>query len=175
MIMQVSLIAAMSENMVIGRQGRLPWHLPNDLKHFKSITMGRNILMGRRTFDSIAKALPGRRNFVLTRDRAFHAKDVRVLHSFDEAMDLKIDQLMVIGGAEIYRMFIPVCQAIHMTLVHAEIGGDTYFPPIDGFIETTRKFNDCDSKHRYSYSFIEYRPTMGVAPIRTTNDLVKEL
>lgn len=152
----ISIIAAMSENRVIGINGRLPWHLPNDLRRFKQITWGKNILMGRVTFNSINRPLPGRNNLVLTKNPSFEHENITVIHSLDELWALKLDELMVIGGEEIYRLFLPLCSKIYLTLVHTEISGDAYFPEINGFKEVARVAHEADEKHIFAYSFIDY-------------------
>lgn len=158
--MKITFVAAMSENGVIGNDGALPWHLPNDFKHFKRLTVGKNILMGRKTFTSIGRALPNRQNYVLTRNRTFHAEDVTVFHSKHDVLNAGFSELIVIGGAELYQMFLHECTHVFLTLVHATIPGDTYFPSLDGFIETHRETFAADQQHAYSYSFIEYeKPT----------------
>jgi dihydrofolate reductase len=154
--MKVSFIAAMSENRVIGNMGMLPWHLPHDLQHFKKLTLGRHILMGRKTFDSLKRPLPNRHNYVLTKNRDFAADNVRVFYTKAEVLQSDIDELIVIGGEELFKLFMPECEKIYLTLVHAVVKGDAYFPEFEGFIEKVRDDFDSDDKHRYNYSFIEY-------------------
>ena len=135
----LTLVVAAADNDVIGRGNALPWHLPADLRHFKQRTMGRPVLMGRRTFESIGRPLPGRSNIVLTRDRGFAAAGVRAVHSLDEALRLAGDialidgseELMVIGGAEVYAQALPRATGISLTRVHLSPPGDTFLPPID--------------------------------------------
>lgn len=146
----------MSENRVIGKGGKLPWHLPHDLTHFKKLTMGKNILMGRKTFDSIGSALKNRNNFVLTRNQEFYAPNVRVFHRKDEVLESGLDEIMVIGGEDIYRLFLKECTRIYLTLVHTTIVGDAYFPQIHGFKELSREDHNADEKHAFRYTFIEY-------------------
>src|SRR5262245_8417642 len=126
----VSLIVAMAENGVIGRDNALPWRLPEDLRRFKTITMGKPVIMGRKTFESIGKPLPGRTNIVLTRDKSWSADGVSVVHSFDEAMARagEVAEVAVIGGAELFRMALARADRIYLTLVHAEVAGDVVFP-----------------------------------------------
>jgi len=128
----IVLVAAVADNGVIGARGRLPWHLPADLRRFKAMTMGRPVIMGRRTFDSIGRALPRRRNIVITRDRGWKASGAEVAASMDEALALARDDgaVMVIGGAEVYALALPRADRIELTEVHATPEGDTYFPPI---------------------------------------------
>ena len=129
----ICLVVGMARNHVIGRDNALPWRLPADLKHFKEITWGKPILMGRRTFESIGKPLPGRTNLVLTRDKGWTAAGVLVAHSLDEALERVKDapELAGIGGADVFRMLMPLASRIHLTRIDADIPGDTVFPPID--------------------------------------------
>ena len=131
--MKISLIVAVSANNVIGADGGLPWHLPEDLKHFKSITMGKPMIMGRATWESIGRALPGRKSIVMTRQTDFEAEGCEVVSSVDEALAAAgdADEVMIIGGGEIYRLFLPTADRIYMTRVHADVEGDTYLDEID--------------------------------------------
>ena len=155
----VELVVAVSENDVIGRANELPWRLPADLKHFKKLTMGHHILMGRKTYESIGKALPGRTNWVLTRSSDFAPADCNVVHTLKEA-EAAIDAespLMVIGGAEIYRLCLPQAARIHLTLVHTQINdGDTSFAAWRGpeWAESSRERHEADDKNAYAYSFL---------------------
>jgi dihydrofolate reductase len=130
---RVSLIVAMASNGVIGRGNGLPWKLPEDLRRFKASTMGKPLLMGRKTYESIGRPLPGRVNIVLTRAAGWSAPGVSVVHTVEEALSAAGDasELMVIGGAEIYRLVMPFARRIYLTQVHAEVPGDTYFPALD--------------------------------------------
>jgi dihydrofolate reductase len=137
--MKISLIVAVSRNGVIGRDNQLPWHLPEDLKYFKSVTMGKPILMGRKTYDSIGRPLPGRTNIVITRDPQWQAAGVQVASSLQDAMALAeqacalagAEEIMVIGGEQIYSMTLPVADRLYLTQVDAEVEGDAYFPDVD--------------------------------------------
>ena len=131
--MKISIIVAASSNNVIGADGRLPWRLPEDLRHFKAVTMGKPLVMGRATFESIGRALPGRRNIVITRQRGFVAEGCTVAGSPREALAAAGDaaEVMVIGGGEIYREFLPRADRIYLTRVQAEVDGDTTFPELD--------------------------------------------
>ncbi len=131
--MKISIIVAASTNNVIGVDGDLPWRLPEDLRRFKAITMGKPMIMGRATFESIGRALPGRRSIVLTRQTDFSADDCDVVPSVDAALALArdADEVMIIGGGEVYRQFLPLADSIYLTRVQAEIGGDTRFPELD--------------------------------------------
>jgi dihydrofolate reductase len=130
---EVRLVAALARNRVIGRDNELPWRLPEDLRRFRALTMGHPVLMGRRTHESIGRALPGRENLVLTRRPRYRAAaGCRVLVSLEEALQVAGDGvLMVIGGAELYAQTLPLATVLHLTLVDAEIPGDTLFPVFD--------------------------------------------
>jgi dihydrofolate reductase len=131
-VRDIVLVVARADNGVIGRNGALPWHIPADLRHFKQVTMGTPMIMGRRTFDSLPKLLPGRRHIVLTRDRAWTAAGAEVVHSVEEALArADAERLTVIGGAGIFRLFEDAATAVELTQVHAEVEGDTVMPPFD--------------------------------------------
>lgn len=154
----ISLIVAVAENDVIGRAGALPWHLPDDLKRFKALTMGRPMLMGRRTFESIGRALPGRTSLVLTRSLDWAAPPgVIVVRSMDEAIERAADapELCVIGGAEVFRLALPLARRIDLTRVHAEVSGDTFFAPLDAreWRETAREEHPADARNAYPMTF----------------------
>jgi len=135
----IELVVAVARNGVIGRDGGMPWRLSTDLKRFKSITMGTPIVMGRKTFQSIGKALPGRENFVVTRDACFEAEGATVLTSVESALQAARraagmgggNRVCVIGGGEIYRLLLPQADIVHLTHVDAEPDGDTIFPSLD--------------------------------------------
>ncbi len=137
--MRISLIWAMADNGVIGRDNRLPWRLPIDMQHFMTTTMGKPVIMGRKTLESMKSPLPGRTNIVLTRDPLWQRDGVQVAGDLPEALDLAeqqglidgIDETMIIGGAEIYSLALPLAERLYVTQVHAEPAGDVYFPPID--------------------------------------------
>jgi len=156
----IALVAAMASNHVIGRDNALPWHLPADLKRFKALTMGKPILMGRRTFDSIGKALPGRENLVVTRDRTYKAAGCRVFADLGAAIAAAGErELMVIGGAQIYAQTIALAQRLHLTLVQAEVRGDVMFPEIDRsqwqiVSDETRR---ADERHEFDFRFVDYQ------------------
>jgi dihydrofolate reductase len=155
----LELVVAAAENDVIGRDSGLPWHLPADFRHFRALTLSRHVLMGRKTYESIGKALPDRTNLVLSRRAHFAPPDCTVVATLDAARAVASadSPLMVIGGAEIYRICLPVASRIHLTLVHAQIdGGDTFFPEWRG-IEwrvSSRERHEADGKNAYAFSFI---------------------
>lgn len=127
--MALTAIYARAANGVIGKDGALPWHIPADLKRFKTLTMGASMIMGRKTFDSFGKPLPGRRHIVLTRDEDWHAEGAEVAPSPAKALAMAGPDAWVIGGAEIYRLLLPNCQRIELTEIHADYEGDTVMPP----------------------------------------------
>lgn len=158
--MPVSLIVALDENGLIGRGNQLPWRLPADLKHFKRITMGHPVIMGRKTYESIGKPLPGRRNIVLTRQRDFHPDGVEVAGSVDEVAALlqPADEAMVIGGAEVYQAFWPLVTKAYVTVVHHVFAGDTWFPewPLAGWRLTASELREADEANPYRLRFMEF-------------------
>ena len=163
--MKVALIVAVSQNNVIGRDNQLPWHLPEDLQYFKSITMGKPILMGRKTYDSIGRPLPGRTNIVITRDPNWTAEGVEVVNSLEAAMTagaeacnaVEGDEIMVIGGAQIYRDCLPMADKLYLTKVDADIQGDAFFPEIDSnqWQKTSEKTPAVVDKHPYRFLILE--------------------
>lgn len=138
----VSLIAAMAENRVIGREGRLPWHIPADLERFRDLTMGHTLIVGRRTWESIGRSLPGRRMIVLTRSETILAQGCIIAHDLSGALSLAGDdtEIFVGGGEDVFRQALPLARRIFLTVVHGAFEGDTFFPevPLD-FRETERQ------------------------------------
>ena len=133
--MKLALIAAVADNNAIGIDNKMPWHLPDDLRYFKAVTMGKAIIMGRKTFDSLGKALPGRINIVITRNRSWHHDGVNVVHTLDAALQLAetlstADEIMVIGGEQIYRQAIDRADRLYLTRVYQSFDGDAFFPAI---------------------------------------------
>jgi len=153
----LTLVVAVAENGVIGRDGALPWRLPEDLKHFRRLTLGNTVLMGRKTFESLGKPLEGRANWVLTRDPAFAPAGPQVFRDLDAALAQPPQgELLVIGGAELYRQTLPLASRLELTRVHAQIAGDTHFPdyPAAHWRETARVDYADDERHAHAYSFI---------------------
>lgn len=153
----ISLIVAMDEGGLIGRDGQLPWRLPEDLKHFRRLTLGKTILMGRRTFESLGKPLEGRENWVLTRSVQMRPQGCCVYGDLQAALSAHLTgELMVIGGADLYRQVLPLADRIYLTRVHARLDGDTRFPleQLQGWRETGRQTFPADQRHAYPYSFI---------------------
>ena len=153
----ITLIVAVADNGVIGRDNTLPWHLPEDLKRFKRLTMGKPMIMGRKTFESIGKPLPGRRNIVVTRDTNYQREGVEVVHGTEQALAATagVPELMVIGGAELFRAFLPLAGRIHLTRVHGNIEGDVVWPALDTrqweVIESER--HEADDRHAHAMTF----------------------
>ena len=156
----ITFVVAMSENRVIGVDNGLPWRLPADLRHFKTITMGKPVLMGRRTFDSIGRALPGRRNMVVSRTPGFKAPGCEVVGSIDEALAsvAQEPEVMVIGGASFYEQLLPRADRIHLTRVHTTLEGDAFFPSVnlEQWREVSREEHGADDRNQFSYSFLTY-------------------
>ncbi|MGQ0621483.1 MAG: dihydrofolate reductase [Panacagrimonas sp.] len=158
---RLSLVVAMDQARLIGRQGRLPWHLPKDLAHFKRLTLGKTILMGRRTWDSLGRALPGRENWVLSRDPVFAPVGARTFPSIGSALSAQADgELMVIGGAELYRQTLGAARRLYVTQVLVRLEGrdasDVHFPDFDEtrFQELEREDHPADERHAWPYRFL---------------------
>lgn len=155
---QLSLIVAMDENRLIGGNNQMPWHLPADLAFFKKTTLGKPIVMGRKTFQSIGKALPGRRNIVVSRNPEFIAEGCEVVGGIDAALDLcQCGEIMLIGGATLYAQSINRATCLYVTQIHHCFEGDSWFPEInpDWKLESRLDF-DPDHSNRYPYSFIKF-------------------
>ncbi len=151
----LTLCVAMDETGLIGNNNALPWHLPADLKHFRAITMGKPIIMGRKTYESIGHPLAGRLNIVVSRNPNLLISGCQVLHSLDEI--LSYEEAVVIGGVAIYKMLLPHVEQMYITRIHAKFVGDTYFPKYisDQWRATERQDYSADEKNKYSYSFIK--------------------
>jgi len=158
--MIVSLIVAYANAWVIGKDNQLLWHLPADLKHFKQLTTGHPVIMGRKTFESIGKPLPNRVNVVVSRQQNLNIEGVTVVHSLEEALKTveSCDECFVIGGGELYRQSLHLTDKLYLTQVHANFDGDTYFPEINFAEWKLIEKNDFqeDEKNKYSYSFVNY-------------------
>lgn len=159
--MKLTLVAAVAANGIIGRDGGMPWHLPADLAHFKAVTMGKPLLMGRRTHEAIGRALPGRLNLVLSRDARYRAAGCRVVTSLEEAMAVAkgagADELMVIGGGRVYADALPMASRILLTEVKADVEGDTAFPALDPAVwrEVARQEREADERNPCHLAFVE--------------------
>lgn len=169
--MRISLVAAMSENRIIGRDGRLPWRLRGDLRRFRQLTIGHPVVMGRKTFESIGAPLPKRCNIVLSRDANWNAADVLVASDLERAMRLagECQELFIIGGEEVYQQALPMADRIYLTVVHATLEGDTRFPEIDlhnwTLVEDER--HEADEFDRFDYSFRLYEKAVRPSLMRT--------
>lgn len=156
----VALVAAVSENGVIGREGGLPWHLPDDLRWFKRLTRGHVLIMGRRTFESLDAPLPDRRLIVLTRRHRFRAGDAAVARTLDDALALAgpVEQVFVVGGADVYRAALPIADRLFLTRVHAIVEGDVVFPEVDWSTWTLveERFHPADARHAYAFTIQRY-------------------
>ena len=153
----ISLVVAMAKNRIIGRNNALPWRLSADLKRFRRITMGHPIIMGRKTYQSIGRPLDGRKNIVISRNREFRPEGVTVAGSIDEALSsANDDEIMIIGGADIYAQTLERSDRIHLTLIHQDFDGDAYFPELDesAWKETAREDVDPGVDAEFGYSFI---------------------
>jgi dihydrofolate reductase len=154
---RVTLIVAVADTGVIGRDNSLPWHLPEDLKRFKRLTMGKPIVMGRKTYESIGKPLPGRSNIVLTRDANYRRDGVIVVQDVDAAMRAagEAPEIMVIGGADLFRLFLPRAGRVHLTRVHGDIPGDVMWPELDKreWSAVERETHAADERHAWPMTF----------------------
>lgn len=158
----ISLIAAISTNYVIGKDNCLPWHLPNDLIRFKEVTMGKIVVMGRKTWESIGKPLPGRLNIVLTKDEKFEAEGAKVSHDIASILSLSTsikDEIFIIGGAQIYEKFLPYADFIYLTVVHTQVEGDAFFPRLDPFQweVMSSEVHPADKANPYKHVFYKLR------------------
>ena len=156
--MTISIIVAMDKKGVIGLDGDLPWHLSADLKHFKSITMGKPLIMGRKTHESIGRPLPGRKNIVLTHSQEFKTDGCMVVYSLEEALVAagEVDEVMIMGGSGIYDQALARADRLYLTEVHADVNGDVYFPEFDRseWVEIEREDHSADDKNNFDYSFV---------------------
>ena len=156
----ISIVVAASENHVIGARGELPWRLPDDLKRFKAVTIGKPIVMGRKTWDSIGRPLPGRQNIVITRQTDFAANGCEVVSAVDEALAVAGDaaEIMVIGGSQIYDLLLPRAKRLYLTRVHAELEGDAFFPEISDteWRLVGEEQHPADERNEHAFSFRVY-------------------
>ena len=156
----ISIIAAVSDNGVIGADGDLPWRLPADLQHFKAVTMGKPIVMGRKTWDSLGRPLPGRQNIVITRQPGFDADGCDVVPYPARALTVVDDaeEIMIIGGGQIYAMFLRPADRVYLTRVHTEVEGDAFFPELDGeqWKRVSAERHDADDANEHAFTFEVY-------------------
>lgn len=162
--MQVSIIAAMDEHRAIGIKNQLPWHLPADLKHFKNLTIHKPIVMGRKTFESIGKALPDRTNIVVSRNANFQASGCYVRHSLKEALNHleQVAEVMIIGGANVFKEALPISNRMYLTFIHHQFEADSFFPKWNEheWQEIYRENHAADEKNIYSFSFVTLERTL---------------
>ena len=156
--MRISLIVAMAENRVIGIENRLPWHLPGDMKWFRRHTLGKPVVMGRKTYESIGKPLPERTNIIVSANPGFQAPGCVVVHGVEAALAAAdgVDEVMIMGGASFYQQLLPRCQRLYLTLVHAVVEGDAWFPELDLAQWRALERIDCqaDERNPFDYSFL---------------------
>lgn len=156
---RISVIAAVARNRAIGKENQLLWYIPEDLKRFKQITQGQPVIMGQKTFESLAKPLPGRFNIVLTRDRQLKIKGCSMAHSIDEALKLARAQnppeFFFIGGGSVYQQALPLAQRLYLTLVEAEPPADTFFPDYSAFDKVIKKEKSQDKNYHYTFLILE--------------------
>jgi len=160
--MKITMIAAMGENREIGLNNELLWHLPADMKHFRSTTMGKPIIVGRKTYESFgAKPLPGRLNIVISRDANYPGNGATVVTSIEDAIEAvkDVEEVMVIGGASFYEQFLPKTDQLILTFVHTNFKADAFFPEIDfsHWQEISREEHNADEKNKFDYSFVTYQ------------------
>ncbi|MCX9134383.1 type 3 dihydrofolate reductase [Aeromonas veronii] len=157
--MKISMIAAMAHDRVIGKDNQMPWHLPADLAHFKRVTLGKPVLMGRKTFESIGRPLPGRRNLVISRNPGYQAEDIEVVGSVEAALALlagsSVEELMVIGGGHLYAEMLPSADCLYLTRIDLAVEGDTRFPAFDDgqWQRVDCESHPADEKNPHPYSF----------------------
>jgi len=156
----ITIIAAIANNRALGMNNKLIWHLPEDLKRFKSVTRGHHVIMGRKTFESLGKPLPNRTSIIITRNKNYNAQACLVVNSLEEALEkAKEDKNpFILGGSEIYKLAMPIADKLDLTLVHHEFEADAFFPEIDSSIwkESSRQDFKADDKNKYDYSFVTY-------------------
>lgn len=156
----ISLLVAMDNNRLIGKDNDLPWHLPADLAYFKRVTMGHSIIMGRKTFESIGRPLPGRENIIITRNKEYKADGCKVIHSIEEVLEMNHNdkELFIIGGAEIFKEVFPHADRLYITEIDAVFTGDTFFPsfPLSEWQKTSSEKGTRDEKNPYDYNFVVY-------------------
>ena len=159
MCMIISMIAAMASDRVIGDDNQMPWHLPADLQHFKRVTMNKPVVMGRKTFESIGRPLPGRRNIVITRNTSYQAEGIEVVSSPEEALNILkgTEEVMIIGGGNIYNQFLPLAERLYLTFIDLAVPGDTQFPDYEKdyqWAEIESEANQPDERNKYGYKFV---------------------
>ena len=156
----ISLIAAMANNRVIGKNNQMPWHLPADLGHFKAVTLGKPVIMGRKTYESIGRPLPGRRNIVISRNADYKVEGCETAVSLKDAMELvnEAEELMIIGGGHLYSQAMPLADRLYLTFIDLDVDGDTLFPKFEhlNLTEVKREKHRKDEKNPYDYQFVDF-------------------
>ena len=154
----ISLIVAHDNNRVIGYENKMPWHLPGELQYFKEQTMGKPMIMGRKTFDSIGRPLPGRKNIVITRNENFHVEGVEVAASLEEALKLAgdVEEVMIIGGEQIFKIALPITDRLYITHIEHDFNGDTFFPIYGDEWKLISKSEPVETPDGYSYTYCIY-------------------
>ncbi len=156
---KISMIAAMANNRVIGQDNKMPWHLPADLQHFKAVTMSKPVIMGRKTFESIGRPLPGRKNIIISRNTEYSAPGIEVVASPEAALSLayESDEVMIIGGGNIYQQFLERADSLYLTFIELDVDGDTQFPDYEKMANwhvVEEQFNQADEKNLHAYKFV---------------------
>ncbi|RJE75668.1 diacylglycerol kinase [Pseudoalteromonas sp. MSK9-3] len=157
--MIISMIAAMAHNRVIGQDNKMPWHLPADLQHFKRITLNKPVIMGRKTFESIGRPLPNRRNIIISRNSDYYAEGIEVVTSADAALELAAgtEEVMIIGGGLVYEQFLPLCERLYLTFIDLHVEGDTRFPDYEEVADwavVDTQSHEPNEKNKCSYKFV---------------------
>lgn len=154
----LSLIVAMANNRVIGKDNKMPWHLPADLQYFKKVTLGKTIIMGRKTYDSIGRPLPGRQNVVVTRQDNLQISGCDVVNSLAAALAMAAAEVVIIGGANLYAQALPLVDRMYVTFIEHDFSGDTFFPRWDHALwkEIEAEHHQADEKNRYPYRFVTF-------------------
>jgi len=156
--MKIAIIAALDQNQLIGKQNKLPWHLPRDLQYFKKITMNKPVIMGRKTYESIGRLLPGRENIIITRNKDYHVPGAKIFYSLESACKNleNFNEIMIIGGTQIFASALPLAHRLYLTYIHGEFEGDCYFPSINHshWQKTEQRFCEADEKNPYDCDFV---------------------
>lgn len=156
----ISLVAAMAKNRIIGKDNQMPWHMPADLKHFKAVTIGKPIIMGRKTYESIGRPLPGRQNVVISRNPDYQLEGCDTVTSFEEALAAvgDVDEVMIVGGGFLYSQILPKADKLYLTFIELEVDGDTQFPEFEhlSLKEVNREAHKADEKNPYNYEFVDF-------------------
>jgi dihydrofolate reductase len=159
---KISMVAAMANNRVIGKDNKMPWHMPADLKHFKKVTMGKPVVMGRKTYDSIGMLLPGRENVIVTRDTAYQVAGATIVHSLEQAIEhlCAVEEIMIIGGSNIYTQMLEKADTLYLTFIDLDVAGDACFPDWgDGWQESESESHLADEKNPHNYRFVTLNRT----------------